>query len=455
MPSALLHAISTLEGRVALVVGAGCSLERPTGLELSRVYAAKAHEDLLADEVLVPGECGDPQDLSLLAEIVRDKTGSQADVVRRLPLRQFRLAKANHGYLTAAALLEEGALSCVITLNYDLAITDALRQLDATGVGVVGGPTSLDEFGTRAVIYLHRNVEEPDLERWILRRGALEREWRDSWEQVVVNRVAASPALVFAGLGSPAAVLTETIGRIRDVVGDGLQVYLADPSTDSPFASALGLEREAVIEATWGAFMDALAARVTRECCAALHASAEALCDANGWSMAATLDTALDAFREAGLLTIGRLRSVWLCKGNAYTADSSESRDSMAHLLLAMSELLGTEDNEIRLSGGGLVEITWDGWVRCRVSGLHGRGVLAKSAAEASLVGKLQDWEVWPDVVVTCGTSGPATTELSPPEDIVLGDADDDILHGSTRPRLVDFESIRGQGFTFRDLVTL
>lgn len=153
MPSALLHAISTLEGRVALVVGAGCSLEPPTSLELSRVYAARAHDDLVADNVLFLGECGDPHDLSLLADTVRDKTGSQADVVRRLPRRAFRLAKANRGHLTAVALLQEGALSCVITLNYDLALTDALRQLDATGIGVVDGPNSLDEFGNHAVIH--------------------------------------------------------------------------------------------------------------------------------------------------------------------------------------------------------------------------------------------------------------------------------------------------------------
>src|SRR4051794_2729105 len=115
LPAELLRAVSERSGRIALIVGAGCSLEQPTGLELSRVYAQRAHDRLVLDGVLAPGDCDDPTDLSAVAKAVFDRTGSQIDLVRRLPRNEFRLARPNTGYLTAAALLREGVISAVLT----------------------------------------------------------------------------------------------------------------------------------------------------------------------------------------------------------------------------------------------------------------------------------------------------------------------------------------------------
>src|SRR4051794_37766300 len=98
-PPELLRAVADQRGLVVLVVGAGCSLDPPTGLELSRVYAAAANRRLELDGVLDPGECPDPNDLSAVASAVHSKTGSQAAVVERLPRAAFRDARANDGYL--------------------------------------------------------------------------------------------------------------------------------------------------------------------------------------------------------------------------------------------------------------------------------------------------------------------------------------------------------------------
>ena len=223
VPPALLNAVASRSGRVTLVVGAGCSVEHPTSLHLARTYSRRVHDDLVADGVIEPGDCAEPEDLSLLASTVFARTGSQAAVVKRLPHNDFRLARANNGYLLAAALMCEGSVGIVASLNYDLAMSDALRQLDERGVDEIAGPSGLQFLGTKAIIYLHRNVNEQDEERWILRKEALDDEWRNNWESVVANRIAASPVVVFAGLGSPAAVLTETVGRVRGVVPNMLE----------------------------------------------------------------------------------------------------------------------------------------------------------------------------------------------------------------------------------------
>ena len=145
------------------------------------------------------------------------------------------MAQANDGYLVAAVLLREGVIETVMTLNFDLAMSHALGSISATDVSVVPGPMSADELGGATVIYLHRNVEEQDLEQWILTVEALDSQWQEGWEGVVAARVIASPVVVFAGLGSPAAVLTKTVEKVRKGVLATHKVYVVDPSPTSAF----------------------------------------------------------------------------------------------------------------------------------------------------------------------------------------------------------------------------
>lgn len=258
LPADLLHAVAERRRRVVLVVGAGCSLEQPTGLKLARAYADAAYAQLVRDRVLSDGDCADPTDLSALATTVSAKTGGQTALVERLPVNTFRLAQPNSGYLLAAALLRERVLDAVLTLNFDLAMTAALGAMGAEEVNVVAGPKASDQLASSAVVYLHRNVDEVDLERWILTVKALADEWRDGWEEVVVRRVIASPVVVFAGLGSPAAVLTETVAKLRHAL-DPTQhhVFVVDPAATSDFEAALQLPSDAHIRTGWCAFIGA------------------------------------------------------------------------------------------------------------------------------------------------------------------------------------------------------
>ena len=130
LPADLLSAISAVEGgRVVVVTGAGCSFEAPTGLPLARQCAIDVHRLLVDDTILDPWDCSDPEDLSCIADAVFLKRNSQSDLVSRLPIDRFRHAEPNEGHLLAAAMLREKAIRCLVTLNFDLAMTSALTDV--------------------------------------------------------------------------------------------------------------------------------------------------------------------------------------------------------------------------------------------------------------------------------------------------------------------------------------
>ncbi len=62
LPPDLVLAVAERRGRIALVIGAGCSLEYPTDLKLSSFYSADVHRRLLEEGVLQPGDCPKPED---------------------------------------------------------------------------------------------------------------------------------------------------------------------------------------------------------------------------------------------------------------------------------------------------------------------------------------------------------------------------------------------------------
>lgn len=147
-------------GRVVLVVGAGCSAEPPTSLPLSRELALNAHRRLVEDGVLDDGDCPEPGNLSCVADVVWSKTNSQRELVIRFPCDGFRQAEPNRGHLLTAAMLYEQALSCVMTLNFDLALSNALSQIGAHGsVTIINKPEDYVSLGLSNLVYLHRNVE--------------------------------------------------------------------------------------------------------------------------------------------------------------------------------------------------------------------------------------------------------------------------------------------------------
>ncbi len=454
LPSDLLHAAAERQGLVVLVVGAGCSLEAPTNLKLAREYALDVHRRLLLDGLLQEGQCEHPEDLSLLASVVWEHHGSQAGVVERLPRSAFRTARPNEGYLIAAALLREGAISSILTLNFDLAMSTALVDLNGADVRVIPGPAQLAQLGSSTVIYLHRNVDEPDLEKWILRREALEDEWRDSWEEVVARRVMAAPVTVFAGLGSPAAVLTETVSRIRAVVSDALTTYVVDPAQETPFQDALDLAPESHIRLTWVAFMRKLGARVAAEHSLSLEDACRTLCAEHGWTDEAEHAGSLCAkFTATGLVRIGMLRAGWLLDQEAFAPDDAR-RELVADLLLAIGLIERELAAAARFREDGVVEFERDGTVVASVVLASGGGSRRWAALEPrvrSIVDDLQP-ESRPAYAVLGGVQGARPEHIAPPEDLISGHVRENIINGPPSIEMVTIDELRDNADAIRRL---
>lgn len=444
LSAGLLSAIAARTGRVVLVLGAGCSFEFPTNLKPASVYSAKAHTALLRDGVLAEGDCDDPTDLSRLASVVNEKCGGQGELVRRLPLARFRQAAANRGYRIAAALLREGAVSSVMTLNFDLAMSDALRWAQASEVTEIPGPGAMGDLGARSLIYLHRNVEELDYEKWILRVEALETEWRDDWEDVVARRVVAAPVVVFAGLGSAAAVLTETARRVMEAAND-LDISVVDPAEVATFLEHLGVDSAAHVRVGWCEFMDGLGARVHAEICDAAEAACRSLCDENGWQdEVAAIHEIREILEAVGLLDAGTMRARWLGVNGNYTPDD-DRRPLIADLLLGIGIVRRESGAVPQLCADGVVIFVSPSGVESRVLALSGLGTARWPAMEARVAVALErlPQDRYPRAVLVSGALGPTVEDLAPPPDLIDGEAGHSIVGAPVFPETVRVDDLR------------
>jgi hypothetical protein len=434
------------------VVGAGCSVESPTRLKLSRAYSADAHAALIRDGLLDEHECPEPEDLSALASTIHRKYGSQVEVVKRLPVNPFKLARANQGYLLAAALLLEKAVACVMTLNYDLALTDAARQLEADDIFEIAGPSDLPLFGDATIVYLHRSANESDFDKWILRKEALDEEWRCGWEQVVANRIMATPAVVFAGLGSPAAVLTETVGRIRRSVSDAMACYVVTRDKDNAFRDALKLEESNHIAAYWGEFMSALSQRVVTETVAELSSTCASpeiyhpsLCEKE------TLSAVCAGLSDLNLLELGRLRSRWLLDERCYTPDNLSQRKLLADLITGIAVFAEGAGVNVKYEENGLAHLQSEDEGRVMsILPITGSGHRRWTAFEPGLEAFIEGLPVKPDRLLASSFVGPRPGSISAPFDIIEGEPTDDVSSGFTYPDLDWLEDVYADPSRYR-----
>lgn len=444
VPPDLLYAVAQRDGRLALVLGAGCSLEAPTSLKLANAYAEDVHRRLVLDGVLVDGECASPHDLSAVASAVRAKHGRQAAVVERLPRNEFRLARPNEGYLAAAALLREHAVSSVLTLNFDLALTTALIELGAHEVNVVPGPAVAADLGALNVIYLHRNVDESDPEEWILRVEALAEEWQGHWEEVVSRRVMSTPVVVFAGLGSPAAVLIEAVKKVREAIADQHRAFVVDPAESSSFQAALDLPPEAHVRVSWCEFTDVLARRVAAEFSVRLVESCSALSAAHGWEDdPAQIQDLCHRLHSVGLVNAGKLKARWLLSYEPYVVDD-ERRDLVGDLLLAIGMVERAVGASAIFHPSGIVEFVKVGETPIPVVVVSGGGTLRWAALEPRLRGALGSARLGqPKVAIVGGVQGTRPADLAPPVDIIDGEPGSDIIEGDAAFEYVTVDEIR------------
>lgn len=450
LPTDLLQAIAAPGGgKIALVVGAGCSFEAPTSIPLAGTCSQECHDRLVVDNVISTGDCPAPWDLSCLADTVVKKTGDQKALVEQLCQHYpLKTATPNEGHLLTAALLREGALAAVMTLNFDLAFSTALCDLGVElQVGIIDGPDDLPSQKAINLFYLHRNATTPDPEAWILRTDAMKTEWKGRWESVITAKVLSTPVVLFAGLGSPADVLIESTRLIKKAIPNASKTYQIDPvdRTKSKFFEALALDPSAYLQATWCDFMAALSERLVHEHTTRLQSAASTVSQQNQFNLE-DITALLARFKEIGLLKVGHLRANWLLHDKPYLPDEQMSRDLIADLLLAAA-LMGRLANATPiLFDDGIVEFRRGDQTVASLVFVSGRGSRTRIAIETALSTRQRRFRGRaspPNGAVLAGTIANPSVPVTVPRDVILGDTSDNIVMGQISLPVFHVDSIR------------
>jgi len=428
-------------GQVVLVLGAGSSKELPTDLPLAAECSEVAHRQLVVEHVLSDGECEQPGNLSRLADIIFEKFGSHRELARRLPIERMQSATPNGGHLLAAALLREGKIKAVITVNFDLSMNHALSEVNSkVEVATIFDSHHFDRLGTFNLIYLHGNVYL-DLDELILRTVQLTENWKGNWRQAIANAGLTAPCVVFVGLGSEAPVLTATMHFLRTALPEGIHVVQVDtaPETENDFAEVLS--PEFYVQMGWCDFMRALGNRVAEDQKDRLLAACTELATHGLGGEDAT--SLCDRFSENGLVYMGRLRAQWLLTGEQYHVDSDLSRELLTDLILAIRLAERHLGSRVVFESDGVIEFRDKDRIIGAAVVASGRGTNGWAAIEARLR-YLPDFvarDPAPRLIIANAVAGRPEEEMV--ADIVGGEDSDNIVSGASSWQMVRVDELR------------
>lgn len=454
LPADVLAAVRT-GGTLVLITGAGCSFEPPTDIPLGSTLASEAYDLLVAENVLREGACPKKDDLSQVAAAVFAATSSQDELVNRLPLRKMRAPTPNDGHLTTAALLRERAIASVVTLNFDLALTGAVQGLGGgEEVSIVTGAGDHGHLADPSLIYLHGTAYAA-ADDWVLRPELLNQWDEERWETVIAHRVLTAPVIVFVGLGAPAAVLTESLRRIRNTVPNGVKVFQVDPVPldHSAFAETLQLEEGRYIQLGWCAFMKELSAWLASVQTGELRDKADALANCEGWD-GEDMESFSTSLSAQGLVELGSLRAAWLLDSSPYLPRNEAHTELVADLALALMLVARRTSTTWRPRAAGLIEFR-DGdrvaGTLAFASGQHSRRWLSLEAAVAQYADRWRHDN--PTAVIVSGYVGSDQPAPTPPPSILEEENPDSIIARPRHPRLVSADALRAEPTRIQEMV--
>ncbi|WP_105185125.1 hypothetical protein [Micropruina glycogenica] len=383
-----------------------------------------AHHRLVNDGLLSPGDVVNDWDLAELADVVWNKFGSQKELTDRLPRHDWRMAEPNRGHHEAAALLAEGAVRSVLTINYDLAQEHALVDVNgrSTMTTVVRGPEDTDSLSGRTLVYLHRSCDA-DSKDWILRASIIADTAIQVWESAIADSILMSPVVVFVGLGSPAPILAETVSRL--VTRTGISCYLVDPTEPDPtdsttfYASLNGSATH--IGMTWCDFASELADRLRDDVVGRLlDASCTRLSELGGHSNAwPALRTAM---LKVPLHQLGRKRASWLLRRQTYCLETEVDTALLGDLFAAVAAVAeAVHATSIALDGRGNVRLGMvsGNTVPMRIANVAGQSTWNTVATELSR--ELDAWPA-PDYRLVLFSNPDPTPDLAPIDLVRSGD---------------------------------
>jgi hypothetical protein len=421
-------------GRIVLVLGAGASMDPPTSLKSGARVSIEAHQRLIDDRLLSPGEVKNEWDLSELADVVWAKFGSQKELTDRLPHHAWRMAKPNRGHLEAAALLAEGALRSILTLNFDLAQQHALVEIDgpSTATTVVRGPEDTESLSARSLVYLHRSCDA-DTEAWILRASHIQNTDIQLWESAIADSLLMSPVVVFVGLGSSAPILSGSVTRL--VQNTGITSYLVDPADPNPsdpttfYTSLNGTATH--IKMAWSDFASLIADRFRDEVVRRLVDCGRARLDELGghssaWEMISA------ALSSIPLHQLGRKRAAWLLRREPYSTETGLDNELLGDLVAAIAAIADcVEATSINLDGQGVVRIRVASGNTVPMKLASAAGLRTWESVAAQLSREQDQWPA-PDYRVVLFSSPDGKADLAP-IDLVRTADPSDLIRGANQ----------------------
>lgn len=449
LPATLLEAIASPGGgQLAIVIGAGCSFEDPTAMPLAVKLSEDTHRQLVLNGVLAEGECPEPWNLAELASLVFDKTGSQNDLVSKFPINEMKTATPNKGYLLLAALMSENAVSHVLSLNFDLAVQTAIAQLglgskisivDCSGQQVAAVPT---------LVHLHGCINSQS-DELILRTEVMDDDWKESWEELVSTQILSAPTILFAGLGSAAPVLSQTLTILDEYMGGNKQTFQVDVSSydENQLAQELSIEQDSFIQSPWCAFMADISFRLFEEQIHNLSVNSRNVVIANAGSaqMLERIDVVTGKMREAGFLGLGKHRAHLCVDGKARYKPYGDVPDQLyVDPMLTLSNVCEELLCDFVPLPNGIWEILQDGKRLGTAMLASGGGAYRLSALETKIRGISErfanEMGAEPSFVLVGGTvpgvnSGPAN-------DLIEPDHVEDIIHGPGPALIMDTSAV-------------
>jgi len=347
--------------RLTLVIGAGCSIEHPTGMPSGGDLAEQAHQKLTLTRVIQA--VANPRDLSKVADAVKAANhGLQAALIDVLPIDEMRIAKPNSGYLIAAAMQIDRVVGSTVSLNYDQAGINAFSVLGAGGIKVVHGIADVGSIRPQNFVFLHGSAALPG-EDWVIGTDALDGEWISTWREVVAQLVLTTPVVVFAGLGSPAALLTSTVSKIRAALPGQTASYLIEPAPGrSDFADALALQDGHQLTCGWCEFMDSCAEVLLGAHLQNVNNTLPVVRLQAGTVANADVESVFDSVRQMGLVGYGRLRASWqdASRGQEYPRHPVPGEPgliSIADLFQFIAELETWSGESVTVEDSGIVNV--------------------------------------------------------------------------------------------------
>ena len=374
------------------------------------------------------------------------KAETQRELVFQFPPDEFRAAQPNNGYLIMGALLLEGALADVMTLNFDRAASTALANLGARAdVSTLRGPTDHRLLGQRNLIYVHGDIDR-DPDEMILRSAQLD-DWEGHWQEVIAARVLTSPVVVFVGVGTAASLLVATTTRIHEALKFGAHAYIVDPvpHEDSTLAKALSVTHGNYLRVTWGDFMDSLAERVVEEQREAIKDACDAVMGEPG-SHEEDVEDICRRLAALGLVGLGQLRSAWMMSDRNYLPHQSMgSLNYFANLLIGIGMLERVSGRLAEFSADGLVEFVREQGYATRAMVCFGGGVQNRASLEAKLHTRRENMrrQGRDASVALVAAVEPSGQEIVTPTNIAVGDDQHDLILGPSSLEVFSFEEFR------------